>query len=208
LVVADDLHDDDDALFASSTANARDSGVALLDLWARTDWMVAEGYLRGARMVVDAACAVPAGPEVDQLTFPALFLYRHALELKLKELIETAFRWKADQPPNLWGHDLAALWQKIPPWVSRVSTEAQRTECAQVIKQLQAADTAQAEAFRYTLAGRGQDALQLDRPLVELNRVAVRIESAFRSLDGWVTGFDVAIENASEASADAPDADS
>lgn len=57
---------------------------------------LARGYAEAASSLVDTALA---GGEPERLCFPIFYLYRHALELHLKDLL----------PQSRWGHKLEPL---------------------------------------------------------------------------------------------------
>lgn len=47
----------------------------------------AEAFMLAADMVLDSHETATTRPHNDQLLYPTIYLYRHSLELKLKELI-------------------------------------------------------------------------------------------------------------------------
>jgi hypothetical protein len=83
----------------------------------------AEAFKTAADMIIDWHLAAKRGPHHDTLIFPVLYLYRHCLELKLKDLvllgIRTDFFDEAetakilDEKNGVYGkHELCPLWTK------------------------------------------------------------------------------------------------
>jgi hypothetical protein len=74
------------------------------------DWhVIAEGYKLGAEAIIERAAAGVC--EWDYLAFPAGFLYRHYLELRLKEILRRAgYVVNLPQPDLPIDHDLHHLW--------------------------------------------------------------------------------------------------
>ena len=67
-------------------------------------------------MILDAHESAEARPHNDHLVYPVLYLYRHCLELKLKELVALGVRTgdlKVVEVKKILGkHDLKDLWQR------------------------------------------------------------------------------------------------
>lgn len=73
-----------------------------------------KGYFWAAREVAELLVANRAPP--DTVVFPALFLFRHALELTFKELL-TGYRYELgkDEEFGGGGHRLPILWEQLAP---------------------------------------------------------------------------------------------
>ncbi len=63
-----------------------------------------EGYRRAAQAILQVAEDTPR--DVDELIYPLVFLYRHRIELHLKQLLS----YGSEPPPT---HDLLELWTAI-----------------------------------------------------------------------------------------------
>lgn len=74
---------------------------------AKALWGVKEGYKNSADDLVDIALERGDNKTLDTYIFPALFLYRHSLEVSLK-LIYYRFLGKL-----IKGHELDKLWKKV-----------------------------------------------------------------------------------------------
>lgn len=75
----------------------------------------ADAFRTAADVIIDARLAAETGPHHDELLYPVLFLYRHSLEIRLKDLIwegiHAGFFQKAEVQDVLDGHSLASLWK-------------------------------------------------------------------------------------------------
>jgi hypothetical protein len=80
------------------------------DRWA----VYAEGYLTAADVVVDR---IKEGfGHQDFLVYPVMFMYRHSLELNIKNLIQLAWRFlDKEASSDLGSHHLVRLWQICRP---------------------------------------------------------------------------------------------
>jgi hypothetical protein len=88
--------------------------------WARMSARIypnhSEAFKVAADMILDSHQSTIGGPHHDTLLFPVLYLYRHCLELKLKELVLLGVRIEffelAKVAENLEKHRLCPLWTK------------------------------------------------------------------------------------------------
>jgi len=88
------------------------------------DYACREGYRRGAQVLVQAVG--DAGHDQDFLVYPIVFLYRHYIELVLKEIIRRApylveRDLNADEKRHLEGHRLDFLWNDFKPLSSAIA---------------------------------------------------------------------------------------
>jgi len=95
-----------DVLFASSSTGRHTS--IQQNPADRLRYMI-DGYEQAAARLITEALRNPRDDE--RLVYPIVFLYRHLIELSLKELIET-FGPRADVEPERKKHGLAGLWKK------------------------------------------------------------------------------------------------
>jgi hypothetical protein len=76
-----------------------------------------DAFKLAADMILDAHEAAKVGPHNDHLLYPVLYLYRHCLELKLKDLVRlgvTCGDFKFSEVKGmLGGHHLQPLWSKV-----------------------------------------------------------------------------------------------
>jgi phytoene dehydrogenase-like protein len=88
------------------------------------DYAYREGYRRGAQILVRAVGAT--AQDQDFLVYPIVFLYRHYVELVLKEIIRRApylieRELTAAEKKHLDDHRLDVLWQDFKPMSSAIS---------------------------------------------------------------------------------------
>lgn len=88
------------------------------ELWpynafVESDWdLYATGYKRAADYLVEQAASTH---QQDFIIYPAMFLYRHYLELRLKEVLlalQAYFGLPRQIPPH---HDLHRIWREVRP---------------------------------------------------------------------------------------------
>jgi hypothetical protein len=85
-------------------------------------WVYAIGYKRAADILVSEVDSRPR--HQDMLVYPILFLYRHYLELTLKNLMRKCWMlFSEDSSDNLDSHDLRRYWQIEQGLIIRVSPE-------------------------------------------------------------------------------------
>ena len=112
-------------------------------------WVYAEGYARGAEILVRHV--VDGNRDLDFLVYPIVFLYRHHLELALKDLIRGAgdLLGKRCKPPNT--HELDVLWKRAKTLLKEVwpkGDEETLTAVEQRITELAGVDK-NSISFRY-----------------------------------------------------------
>lgn len=77
----------------------------------------AEAFKIAADMILDLHQSAGGGPHHDALVFPVLYLYRHCLELKLKDFVllgvRTRFFALAAVQKTLGEHELCPLWTLV-----------------------------------------------------------------------------------------------
>jgi hypothetical protein len=120
------------------------------------DFLYSEGYLNAARILSNHVCNHEHRQDI--LIFPIAFLYRHHVELSLKDLVRVAHYLVAGQKPAGGSHPLIPLWEELkklladlgelPPTADLEGLEA-------YINQLETVDK-QSQAFRYPKSRKGQ----------------------------------------------------
>jgi hypothetical protein len=169
-----DLHD--------SQNNARPHWYASSDNWS----LIAKGYKNAADKLVELVVSRKAIP--DEMLYPVLFLYRHYIELRLKEIIQLGKRIATGDLETSHGHDLNSLWNKAKSVLhDKVSgmTDEEIKAFGNIIKQLQEVDTSSAEVFRYPKTTKGKVSLD-DMSNINLRHVRDVIDGAAWVLDGSV----------------------
>jgi hypothetical protein len=136
------------------------SGRALVN-WDSAKWgLYVRGYQQGADVLIERA--LNDSSNLDLLVYPAMFLYRHYLELTIK-----LCAWEASRIHNRGarvpkGHDVRHLWsqlrqrlaQAVPDW-----PPDQLSQMSRLISEFAAIDPA-AQAFRYPVDSKGGPSLE------------------------------------------------
>src|SRR5262245_27116320 len=93
--------------------------------WGRChEDLYVRGYERAAEVLIDRVSG--SGGDADVLIYPIVFLYRHHLELRLKQIIRLGhalFHEKTQLPHS---HGLVVLWRKCRPMLERFWPNAPR----------------------------------------------------------------------------------
>lgn len=119
------------------------------DLDGGANYHCIEGYRKAALHVAEQATVHPGS--ADQLVYPVVFLFRHAIELLLKQLLELF----GDTPPT---HRIGTLWTTLRPLLESESLPASELDSVQApLMELDAMDGG-ATGFRYAyLPHQGDD---------------------------------------------------
>jgi hypothetical protein len=120
----------------------------------------ADGYKEAAEIVVGHAISRRAAN--DTLVYPILFLYRHYLELRLKELIASGsvLIGKRIRPPA--DHRLDNIWGVCRPILKKISPQEPANSfktIGECIKEFARFD-ASSQSFRYSRSRNGQRSLE------------------------------------------------
>ena len=95
----------------------------------------------------------------DFLVYPIVFLFRHHVELMLKQIIVLAARLREDHVRFPRGHDLASLWAQCKARLMEVSGPETTLEVVEsLVDELGSIDPG-SDSFRYHLDGLGRPTL-------------------------------------------------
>lgn len=167
------------------------------------------GFQRGADMIVDAAKDDNLNP--DELFFPVAYLYRHHIELMLKELVRLGTRVgvveeavelvppcpscghapRASDDP-LSQHNLHKLWNKAKLAINAVWPDQGKADLAaveRVILEFHKLDPT-GQAFRYARDKAGGRHLQDAPSRVDLRNLKAIVDAVSRFLDACYAGID------------------
>jgi hypothetical protein len=128
-----------------------DKGIAPL-----IDGEGARGYYRAGYF----ACARAAAQSLfnsrgdNASAMPVLFLYRHYLELALKDILDAAGAFAIELSDKKFGHDIAALWAEVRPLVISFGVAPSDAD-DRTIAEMADLDK-RADAFRYALDNKGE----------------------------------------------------
>ncbi len=160
----------------------------------RTSYVL--GYFDAAKRLADLILTRRA--PIDIAIYPVVYLYRHAVELALKELHEDFARILKTSEEPLHGHKLLKLWQKVEPNlglldpvdVGRTCYELEMdapdvARVAALIGQLARVDP-DGQAARYERDNKGNETLNsLD--VINVRVFAVGMEEVCQALHAWMT---------------------
>ena len=157
---------------------------ACLD-FRRADWnLYATAYKDGADALVERT--ITARHQLDILVYPIAFLYRHYLELRLKQLISAGTELVQGKLPEKWpsGHNIDWLWGFCRKLLEEIFPEGEQADLdatEDCIRQFSAVD-AGSMAFRYPEDKEGKP--YLDKlTKVNVRNLAEVIERIARLLD-------------------------
>lgn len=202
----DDLETPWGSLFASSTSDVWSEGVGFLDEWSLGQWARTEGYRLAGQLLTEAAQHQP--PQYsDMLVFPIAYVYRHTLELKLKDCIRdgTAYLGNERVPDRI--HDLVSLWDDFQGVLEDCGVGRGLSgwpHLREVVHQLQDVDKPNATAFRYADEGDGESLLPDDLTVIDTKLFGHHLEQALDVLDGWQMALEAARDGRREMRQQAP----
>jgi hypothetical protein len=148
----------------------------------------AEGYKKAADIIVQYI--INNNRDQDYLIFPVVFLYRHYLELRLKELIVVSSRLLDHDVSVPTHHDLVSLWKQVRPNLEQVWPEQEKHVLDKVeerLKELSEADL-RSFGFRYPIDTKGQPTL-VKLKHINLKHLRDVIQGISNILDGSSIGM-------------------
>jgi len=168
-------------------------------------WLVdqdvqAEGYRAAAERL---AAGAPGWHEQDSLLYPIVYLYRHYVELRLKDLMALDQRLAGEPLVIPETHDLVNLWGSVKPALLREVEAGDRErkreirQIERVIKELAALDP-RGTAFRYRTDAHGGRPLPDGASRLNLHQFASTMAKPGRALDEMSNWFDILLERERE----------
>ncbi len=155
------------------------------------------GYLDTAR---DTASALRKRDGTNESAMPVLYLFRHYVELALKDILAAGGAFAIDLADKKFGHNLAALWGEVAKVLNNFNFETTVGQHS-VINELVELD-ARADAFRYALdkAERQQferiGSVDLDSLLTAIEDLSKFFERVLDKLEEAEAEMDEMIEEA------------
>lgn len=137
------------------------------------------------------AAQVTAGSVgAERFLAPIMFLYRHYLELRLKELNQTAHELLGKDAGLPGGHSLINLWAVARRFLDEVWPTGPRDQLQALDSVLREFDTLDpySEAFRYPKDKKGRS-ISEDLPYLEIGQVSTVVGRAANLLDAASTGL-------------------
>jgi hypothetical protein len=127
--------------------------------------------------------------EQDTLVYPIVYLYRHHIELVLKNTIYTASKLLNQEIGKLDGHKLLKLWGTLRPILDAVSDTSQEFPAEHLegidsyIRQLEEHDP-DGTRFRYAKTTKKQPSLKQNLNLINIRIFAEMLETLADYLGG------------------------
>ena len=158
---------------------------AVLDSTTAVGDFHAAGYRQAAEILLQRFLADPEGTasERDTLVLPILFLFRHYLELRFKDIIVYGHVLSGQQAEWRHGHDLDTLWTEVLQLCGAVCGSAASAdfvrvgECVSDLCQLDPAST----SFRYPRDASGRPVFE--HLVIGLKALSATVASTGNFLD-------------------------
>lgn len=159
--------------------------IARLEQWGHGFSLYADGYKKAADIIVQKVAET--GWDQDYLVYPVCFLYRHYIELRLKELIDLGRRLFNSNRGFPETHRIDALWSECRPLLEKAFPRGDKTDLDAIqacIHEFASVDP-KSESFRYPKDKEGKPTLDglKEIELRNLGRVMNRLAGL---LDGSV----------------------
>jgi hypothetical protein len=161
-----------------------------------TSYAMADAFKEVADTTVEKCRESPRHP--DRYFYPVAYLYRHHLELVLKNLIELGHQ--LDEEPkcksNAQGHNLQALWADAIEVINVVFPNDDRSElaaAAAVVDELHRADP-DGQSFRYYRNKNGVVNLTVLPRVLSLEQLRDGIQKLSAFLSGCCIGVSMAVD--------------
>jgi hypothetical protein len=167
-------------------SNNWNEAVTFLDHAVSRHAQIWSGYMRAGDALIDG-CEHSA-LERNELIYPILFCYRHALEMAMKWIVRRYGSFASVPPPKL-DHDLWQLWQACKAIFEFSGEDADGTNevVEKVIKEFHDLDS-QGFSFRYSVNKKGA-LIRLPDGLIDLlnvRDVMRRVAGFFDGTDAWL----------------------
>lgn len=159
------------------------------------DWHV---YAEGYKTAADIAVQYIADNDWYQnyLVYPIAFLYRHYLELRLKELIILTSQYLDKYVEMPTGHKLMPLWEQVRPNIEEIwddpETRGHLEAIEAKIQELYEVDR-RSDAFRYPVDMKGDTTLEELRH-INLKHLKDVMQGISQFLDGASIGVDMYLD--------------
>jgi hypothetical protein len=168
------------------TDNAWLGRTRIVNAWS----LYAEGFKRAADQLVEDLLDGSAHSP-DLLIYPILFLYRHYLELRLKELIIASARLLGETPNVPGHHTLTDLWAEVRPRLERIwpgpSARRHHDAIREHLREFCNLDP-KSQAFRYPVDTNGVPSVTTDAN-ISLRHLKETIAGISTILDGSSFGM-------------------
>lgn len=163
-----------------------------------SDWLYATGYRLGAEYLTNYVVNVHR--HQDALVYPIVFMWRHYVELQLKEIMRSASMLVEDSTELKLDHKLYPLWNRLKPLVAEVWPDADPSPLnavEEIIAQLDEIDR-YSFAFRYPTRKDGAASLPEDLLHINIRNFTEVMQRVANFLEAIATSFGVYLDNKAE----------
>lgn len=143
------------------------------------------GFLRAGSLLAKTASTTKNWPAC--LTFPALFSYRHGLELAMKAIVRQYGQY-AQVAPLRPTHNLMTIWTRCRAVLKELDCDGHALDAVeQIVRDFHEIDL-DGQIFRYPFApsGKEQSCRLREFDVDNLVEVMERVETFFDIVDGWL----------------------
>lgn len=187
----------DDA-FVEGTYEATNAYPHWFDSWHR-DIAIADGFKESAELVVSSLEEGNGDRHADKYLFSVGFLYRHYLEISMKQIVQLGLRLRILEPEEarhcLHSHGLPILWEKTKKVLTTFWSGADQSPVLaveQVVSQFHAIDDT-GQAFRYSTDKHGNKLLAQAPDIISLSQLRKVMDGVGNFFDGCQTGLGEAL---------------
>jgi hypothetical protein len=137
------------------------------------------------------------GPRLtpDFCIYPLVFLWRHYLELRMKELLISLSALYDEKRPTLTMHDLGTLWGRLRPLIerNRSASQADLRRAHRIVREFAKKDPT-SESFRYQEDKKGNRSLA-DVSLINIPNVNAKMKDISAILEAVSSSVSVQLED-------------
>jgi len=145
---------------------------AYIQPWNKDFHAYATGYKQAADIVSDAAIGDAHGHKStrDYVIYPVVFLYRHYIELRLKEIILLGTRLYDRKEGLPKHHRIDELWKHARSIIKEESNTGALDEADACITEFSKMDH-DSESFRYPITKEGKRSIQSDHLVISIRNL-------------------------------------
>jgi hypothetical protein len=182
---------------------------ACIQHWGEVNYAYKAGFRRAALQLTERMCEQPV--DQDSVVYPIVYLYRHHIELMLKDIFRLAtdlleISISGNQEKHLGRHDLAKLWGMIRPMLDPVCTLAGADSLPSAdldgidayMRQLNVHDP-KGESFRYARSHDKTRTLAADLVHINIRSFAIHMEKLADYLDGLENWLAMLVDGRNES---------
>lgn len=173
------------------------------DPWGSEDHAMMEGYAKASLHLIDKA--INDRGDLDYLIYPVLFLFRHFIELSIKEGYIKIKQYEQEEVDRakVWGHFLVRKeFEYIHNWLENNWNGGFPNDVREIIQSLHDLDS-KGDFFRYTHDMKGEKLRETRKSeLIGYQELRVKVEKVYDAFRGLHYGLDEMIEQRDEHEAE------